>query len=387
MLKVFRKCDKTLLFITIVFSILGLLMVFSSSSIISSFNEKITSYHYFIKQLGFVVISYIGGLLVVNIPISKYKKNINLIAIINLLLLIGLFFFAKKINGSRSWYDLKVFNLQPSELSKVIIILFSAFYFQKHQKIATRKTTSFKDSFYIPAIYSLIVAFLVFKQPDFGTTAIIISLVIGIHLILPLNKDMWIKLGKIVAVSILAAFAVYNFRGGIFNEQQLKRFNFKQPCTRYVEDTGYQLCNSFIAINNGGLSGVGLGSSTQKFLYLPAGHTDFIFSIITEELGSIGGVLIIIGYVIMLYRIYRISKNSSNIRNSIIAFGAFIVIFVHVFTNLAGITGLIPLTGIPLPFLSYGGSFTITMYILMFFVQRVAIENYDDNFKKAIKSI
>ncbi len=383
----FRKCDKPLFFATLVFSILGLLMVFSSSSIISSFSDTKTPYYYFIRQLGFVTISYILGYFIANIPLSKYKKFIKMGLIINILLLVGLFIFAKEINGAKSWYNLKIFNFQPSEFAKIFIIIYYGFFFHAFQNKTKNKKNENSKDFVYPLIYGGIVVSLIFLQPDFGTSVIITALIIAIYYFLPLTIKNKLYLVKLAIITVIIGGIVIYINGGLFTEAQKRRFNFKQPCTRYVEETGYQLCNSFIAINNGGLSGVGLSNSTQKFLYLPAGHTDFIFSIITEELGSIRGTLIIIGYAFILYRIYKISRNATNLRSSIIALGAFIVIALHVSINLAGITGLIPLTGVPLPLLSYGGSFTISTYILLFLVQNVAIETKRKTLKKEMKQL
>ena len=143
----------------------------------------------------------------------------------------------------------------------------------------------------------------------------------------------------------------------------------------------------YIAFHNGGIFGVGLGNSTQKYLYLPEGHTDFIFPIIVEELGFIAGVLLIIGYIIMLYRILKIAKNSENFRCSILAYGSFLFILLHILVNLLGVLALIPLTGISLPLLSYGGSFTLNILIVLFIVQRVAIENAINKDKREISNI
>ena len=117
-----------------------------------------------------------------------------------------------------------------------------------------------------------------------------------------------------------------------------------------MEESGYQVCNGYIAIHNGGLFGVGLGASTQKYLYLPAAHTDFIFAIITEELGLIGGGCVLIAYIFLLFRILVIARNATNLRNSIIAFGTFAYILSHITINLGGLLAIIPLTGVPYRF-------------------------------------
>ena len=140
-------------------------------------------------------------------------------------------------------------------------------------------------------------------------------------------------------------------------------------------------------MKNGGLFGVGLGNSTQKYLYLPESHTDFIFPIIVEELGLCVGVLIILMYGYMLYRIYLISKKSTNLRNQIICYGVFVYLALHILINLVGITALLPLTGVPLPLLSYGGSFAINVICMIFIVERIAFENSTEKNLEEISNI
>lgn len=127
-------------------------------------------------------------------------------------------------------------------------------------------------------------------------------------------------------------------------------------------------------MNNGGLFGVGLGNSTQKYLYLPEAHTDFIFPIVVEELGSICGAIIILLYLFMLFRILKIAKQAKDLTGSLIAYGTFTVILLHLIINFGGILALIPLTGVPIPLLSYGGSATLNTLILIFLTLRVSVE-------------
>lgn len=380
-----RNCDKPLLVMTIIFSILGLLMVFSASSIISSFSVKTSPYHYFVRQLIFISLCY-GAffIFILHFPIAKYKNLTIIYGLVMLASLILLFPFGVRIYGAKSWFNMwNLFHYQPSEFTKIFIILYLAFFFERYQKIK-----NIKKSFYYPLIIIMFILFLILRQPDLGTAVLISVLTFGIYFFIPLNKKNKKNLYfMITLLVILGGLSFLVFKNDFLKGFQKERFNYKQPCLRYVERSGYQLCNSFIAINNGGLFGSGLGNSTQKYLYLPAGHTDFIFAIILEELGSIVGVLIIIAYIYMLYRIVKIAKSTSNLRNSIIAFGTFIIISVHILINLAGILGLIPLTGIPLPFLSYGGSFTIVTYMLIFLVQRVAVENNQSKLAKELKRL
>jgi len=144
-----------------------------------------------------------------------------------------------------------------------------------------------------------------------------------------------------------------------------------------ILDTGNQVCNCYIAINNGGLFGVGLGNSTQKYLYLPEPYTDFIFAIIVEELGVVTGVGLVLFYMFILGRILIIGKRSPNNKGTIICYGTAAYIFLHIIVNLMGIMGMIPMTGVPLPFMSYGGSYTISLIIALSLVQRVSIDSKD----------
>ena len=174
---------------------------------------------------------------------------------------------------------------------------------------------------------------------------------------------------------LIVALLLITTGGKLLKSYQLERFNFINPCDRYQEDSGYQLCNSFIAFQNGGIGGQGLGSSTQKYLYLPESYTDFIYPIIVEEWGLIVGIIILIGYMFMLLRIIKISRRANNLRNSLICYGVFAYLLTHIMVNLMGVTGLIPLTGVPLPFLSYGGSYMICLLLALGLVQRVNIES------------
>lgn len=178
----------------------------------------------------------------------------------------------------------------------------------------------------------------------------------------------------------LCFFAVLtNF--SFLKDYQKERLNFLRPCERYSEDSGYQLCNSLIAFKNGGLKGKGIGESTQKYLYLPEAHTDFIYPIIVEEWGLIVGIIIILIYLYMLYRMIKITKNAHTLSNSIIGIGVTSYFFLHIVINLLGVMGLAPLTGVPLPFLSYGGSYTLTIFFAMGLIQRVNYETYKHNNK------
>ena len=201
-----------------------------------------------------------------------------------------------------------------------------------------------------------------------------------------MSKLCRFKFSSIIVVLTFILSLVFIFaKGYVLKPYQLERFNFKDPCERYQEESGYQLCNSFIAFKNGNITGQGIGMSTQKYLYLPESYTDFIFPIIVEEWGLIVGIIILLLYMFIIYRIYVIARKAKDLTGSLIAYGVCMYFFLHISINLMGVMGLGPLTGVPLPFLSYGGSYTISLMIALALVQRVAIESNKINKKKKIK--
>ena len=306
-----------------------------------------------------------------------------------LIALAGLYPYGSITNSAKSWYDLKFFSIQPSEFAKTAIILYLAVYYEK---IIKRKDYD-NMKIIFPMILVLIATALVVFQPDLGTAIIIAGIAAFIFLALPIeNKQMkTMKLTCIIGIIAAAIFVVFGGNilrnSNLLTSEQKDRLTYRAPCTRYTDKTGYQVCNGFIAINNGGLFGVGLGNSTQKYLYLPEAYTDFIFPIVIEELGALVGILIIIGYLIILYRLLKIARNAVNMRGSIIAYGTFAYILLHLLVNFMGILALIPLTGVPVPFLSYGGSFYINLMFLLFTCERVAIETKNNKTKELLRSI
>lgn len=381
---ILSKIDKPLLFMVILYSIIGVFMVLSASSVSAVMEYDESPYYFFIRQILFFIFSYfIGFVFILRKSTKKYKKYINFACMLVLVLLVYVLVKGRIVNSARSWIAIGSFGFQPSEIAKtVIIIYFGVFYGELQDKMNS------KYSFLIPIIYSIIVFFLIFRQPDLGTALITAAVAFLTFFAIPFKGNQMVKQLKILAGSVAVAAAVLLLSGSFFlNEMQSSRLTYKAPCTRYTENTGYQVCNGFIAFNNGGLFGKGIGNSTQKYLYLPDSHTDMIFPIMVEELGLIAGVLFIAGYAFILYRIVVIAKSASNLRNSIIAYGIGIYLLIHILVNFLGILALIPMTGTPVPFLSYGGSFTINLMLCMFIVLRISGESKMDKTKEAISRI
>lgn len=385
MRKLLSKMDIPLLLIMLLFIVLGLTMIYSASSVSSVVRYGYAPYHFFVRQAIFVGVSlFVGFTLIIRLPTRTYGALAWPLLIAIILALVLLFIKGEVTNNAQSWYDFGFFSLQPSEFAKSILIVFMAVFYNKLQYKKSKNIYSYL----IPLAAGALIAGLVIMQPDLGSAAIIAGIVFLTFISIPLVKNNMIRFIKIIAIGLVIGLIVLLYSGADFlNSMQIDRLTFQNPCSRYTETTGYQVCNGFIAINNGGLFGVGLGNSTQKYLYLPESHTDFIFPIIVEELGLVTGILIILGYIFMLYRILKIAKSSENLRCSVLAYGTFWFLTLHILVNLLGILALIPLTGVPLPFLSYGGSFTVNVIIMLFVVERVNIENNINKTKREIKAL
>ena len=384
----FKNMDKFLFLLIIVYTILGLVMIFSASSMTAVLQYGQSESYFFMRQLFFVIMAYIAGFIILFMPnklINLLKKSNKLIAL-SAIGLLGLTLVAgKTINGVTSWFSIGPITIQPSEFVKTMTIMFIAFAFHNPRKIFK------KYKFLMPFVYGVICVLLIAMQPDFGTAMILAITCFFMFLSLPLNDKNYAKL-KIIGGTLAIICCTLFFFGSdvlktILNEEQLSRLTYHNPCTRYSEKTGYQVCNGYIAINNGGLFGVGLGNSTQKYLYLPEAYTDFIFPIVVEELGSIVSSLIIIGFLIMLYRILKIARESETLTGSLLAYGTFSLIVAHLLINLLGVMAIIPLTGVPLPFLSNGGSFALNLIILLFITERVCIENKNRKLRREIENL
>lgn len=371
MKKLFSKMDKPLLFVIIAFFIFGLVMVLSASSMESYMRYGYGPYHYFFKQAIFMLVGSILFFIIIRIPTRAYK-NLSffmMIAIIGILMVLSVYGYMS--NNAQSWFKLGGISIQPSEFAKIVIILFLASYYGKRKGDLDNVKTLI-----IPVIFVIFIFGLVLIQPDLGTALIIGGICFFMFFSLPMASKIRRKfLILVISIVTMIVFAYFVSDGKILKDYQKARFNFFDPCLRYQEESGYQLCNSFIAFKNGGFTGQGIGKSTQKYLYLPESYTDFIFPIIVEEWGAWVGSLLVMLYLFVIYRLYKIARNANDLQGSLLAYGVCAYVFLHVVVNLMGVMGLAPLTGVPLPFLSYGGSYVISLMIALGIAERVAIEN------------
>jgi len=374
MRKTLRDMDKIILFITISLSLYGLFNIVTASSREAVIHLDKSLYYYFYRHLAILVISFIATIIVLNIPLKRYYNFIPIIFFGIIFLNAFLIVQGGATRGATNWIQLGFFNLQPSEIAKPIMIVTLAFMLEKFQKVLVSEKVSHLKYLIIILLIGIPLILLVCLQKDLGTAAILAVIYAIIYLSSPITSSDKFKTIVIslilMLVGILGLFIV---KGNPLTKAQLSRFDFRNPCANY-STTGYQICNAFIAINKGNVFGLGIGKSTQKYSYIPEPHTDMVFSIISEENGLVGGSIIFLFYITLIYRILRLARITNSIKNKYVCIGVATYIFMHIAINLGGLFGLIPLTGVPLPFLSYGGSFTLSLLISIALVQRVCIE-------------
>lgn len=374
MLKRLKKMDMPLLIITMLLFIIGLVMIFSASNV-TAFRKYGDAYKYLVRQGGFLIISIIASLIVLKFKTSSYK-GLSWFAIVGTVIaLVAVMFVGVIRGGAKSWFDLGPISVQPSEFAKIFIIMWMASYYD------TKKDEETKNYVFMffPIVVAVGIFFLIAIEPDLGTSIIFAGIVMYMFFCAPINKKVKKDIGLLIAgMIIIIALVGVTTNFSFLKDHQRKRIFMTNPCSseNFYTD-GNQICNGYIAINNGGLFGLGLGNSIQKNLYLPEAYTDFIFCIIMEELGLVGAIVIILLYFLLIGRIIKIGKDSKTDVGAMLCYGVAVYILIHIIVNLFGIFGLIPMTGVPLPFMSYGGSYTICLMCALAMVQRVNLENYN----------
>ena len=323
----------------------GLVIIYSSSYVWSKYKFS-NGYHYVLYQFIFLLISIIISMFIQKIDINIIKKNINKLLLLGIILLILVIIPGIGVirNGSRSWFSIGPLSMQPSEFIKVILIIFTAKYLEKYHY----KINKIKDNL-LPLILVLgLVIFLIMLEPDFGSSMIIILTILSMIFISGLKYKFFSYIGIFGLLGIVGIIIVAPYR-------MARIISFINPWKDPL-GSGYQIIQSLYAIGPGGLFGHGFFSSIQKYFYLPEPQTDFIFAIFCEELGFISAALVIILFFILFYNIYKVSVSQNNLFKKFLSFGILSNLVIQTVMNLSVVVGLIPVTGVTLPFFSYGGS-------------------------------
>lgn len=342
--------DYSIIFIVVTLLAIGLIMILSASSI-RSYNLYGDSFYLFKRQLVFAIIGITFMLLFMNINYRIYQKFAKLILLLTIGILIAVLMpgIGRMAGGSRRWIDFGILGIQPSEMAKMGLVFYMArFISQKQEKLSS----------FIQGVVPLVIVFalvfgLILLEPDLGTGVTMA----GTFFIMLFTAGV-----KIIHLFYLIAggfpLLLYFIMSEDYRRERL--FAFLNPWLDPL-DTGYHIIQSLIALGTGGIFGVGLGNSRQKFLYLPEPGTDFIFAVLGEELGLIGAMVVILLYFALAWRGLKIALSVNDMFGSMLALGLTSMIVLQAFINIGVVTSSIPITGITLPFISYGGTSLVIM--------------------------
>ncbi|WP_181348954.1 putative lipid II flippase FtsW [Thalassobacillus sp. CUG 92003] len=362
MLQKIKTFDFTLFFTPLALLAFGTVMIYSASMVYAPVALDLPSDHFLHKQFLWGGLGLFSMVLFAIIPYRHLQRLTKLIVLLMLLSLAGLFVFGIEVNNAQSWYDLGFMNFQPAEFVKLGLIIYLASVYARKQKYIE----NFSQAVVPPLILTSLILGMIVLQPDIGTAAIIgfiASMVVtssGIRL-----RHIIVLVSITVSVLVLSATQ-------LVTDERLSRFSGAFQPFNAPDDSGYHLIQSYVAIGTGGLTGEGLGHSVQKLGYLPEPHTDFIMAVIAEELGFLG-VAIVIGLLsTIVLRGLFISKQCDNAFGSLLALGISSMIAIQSFINLGAMSGMLPITGVTLPFVSYGGSSLIILMTSMGILNNIA---------------
>ena len=353
-----RHIDWILVFLLLLNSLIGVAFIYSSSHYLPG--------NYHMRQLFWIGVSLIALFLFLSVDYHHLLALSPYFYGVCLLLLVGVLVFGSIVSGAKSWFRLPFFQIQPSEIIKIAVILVMASFFSKFR----RNTFSFVEGMMSAGIV-LRPAALVTMQPDLGTALSYMPILLATMLLAGMGRRMVIL---ILAVSLILGVVGWNF--------MLKDYQKQRITTLLYPDqdplgSGYQIMQSKIAVGSGGLFGKGFKKGTQSQLrFLPARHTDFVFSVIGEEVGFTGIILVLGTYFLLLLRLFQSVEKSRDRAGVYICFLVAFLITSQAFINILMTVGLFPVAGIPLPLLSYGGSSLLTNYLAVSLVINVKMRRF-----------
>ncbi|MFH1847591.1 MAG: putative lipid II flippase FtsW [Candidatus Omnitrophota bacterium] len=338
-----QQIRKNLFIIVLILISLGIVMIYSSSAIYAY--ERYQDSAFFLKRhLAYLLAGIFSAFGVMSVDYRKMRGYSRHILFLAALLLIAVLLVGREIGGARRWFSFGVINFQPSEFAKLAFIIYLS-------DLLARKHARIGELFYgfVPAgVVTGFMAVLVLVQPDLGTAVTIMLIALSLFFASGMNIKHLASTALVCLPLLLILIA-----GAPYRRRRIMAFLAPWDDPRGV---GFQVIQSFLALGSGGLLGVGLGRSSQKLFYLPAAHTDFIFSIIGEELGLIGTASVLVLFALFIWQGMRISFRSEDLFGKLISLGITSMIAIQVIINIGASTGSMPTKGLPLPFISYGGS-------------------------------
>ena len=357
------KNNKVLVGTILLISLFGLLMIYSASSIWASYKYN-DAFKYVKAQGLFLIIGFVLLNIISKIDYRVYKNKANWILLVCFLLL-GLVLIpgiGSVRNGSRSWFGIGSLGIQPSEFAKIGLIIYVAKYLATNQKELRSIVKGLFPLLGIIGIFFL----LIMLEPDFGTAMVIVLTLICMIFISGVKISFFIKAGCAGLIGIVGLIITAPYR-------MARILSFLNPWSDPL-GSGYQIIQSLYAIGPGGLLGQGFLKSRQKNFYLPEPQTDFIFSIISEEFGFLGVLIVTLLFGLIFYKCLKISLESNDLFGKYLAFGLSFGLIIQALLNLMVVVGIIPVTGVTLPFLSYGGSSLLVSMISVGIILNISLK-------------
>ena len=364
-----RNFDYGLLFVYILLMLFGLVMIYSASIWVSIVRYAADPDYYYTRQLINICLAFCLFLVAVIFPYKQFanKKILGFLFGFMFVLEVVLIAVGIEVNGARSWINLGVMNFQPSEFAKLfIIIYFAGTFYRKSIHKGSMQKLSFEDVT-PPLGMWLFIVLVVGFETDLGALAVIIAIALAVVISSGFRGKTLVKIfGLLSALGVVGAIGILIFKWDtIFNASRRGRItSYLDPFSDPL-DTGYHVVNGYYAIGAGGLEGRGLGQSIQKLGYVPEPQTDFIMAIIAEELGVVGVSVVIFGLGYIVMRGLYIAMKTKDPLARMLAAGISTWIGTQTFINLGGLSGIIPLTGVTLPFISYGGTSILLLSVAM----------------------
>lgn len=350
-----HKADSLILYIALLLIAIGLVMVYSSSSY-KALLESGTPAFYFTKQFKFMLIGLIGMWIAFRLPIAITEQFAIHGFILSIVMLLAVMAFGKNVDGATRWIEIGGTQFTPSDITKLFGIVFFAQFLRGYNM----KKISIRDYFIVLVVFAILPGLIVIEDLGTGVTLAGALFVMMVLSGVPVRYLGWTIAGGIGAVLLAIIIEPYRIK---------RIIGFIDPfSSENIANGGWQLVQSLYAFASGGLFGSGLGNGGQKLLYLPAMHTDFIFSVYAEEMGFIGSVFLLLLFVAFVIRGLMIANRLQNSYMSLVAAGLTSVIGIQALINISVTVGVFPVTGITLPFISYGGTSLIVMMTIVGFL-------------------
>ena len=347
-----NRSDKVLMGTMLLLSGFGLLMIYSATQSTGSFSME--------RQMIFVAAGIIVYIVASNIDYREYRLWIPIASLLLMVLLVVVFFF-EPVNGAQRWIELGFFKLQPAEFAKVVVIVALASILAPPVRGDMERRPLAWSRIGQAMLLVSIPAYLILREPDLGTALVFAFIV---YVMLFAAGATWRQMVALGIGGAISSIAIWEL--GLLADYQMDRIRILIDPTIDPQGIGYNLAQSKLAIGSGQLFGSGLFAGTQtNFEYVPEQETDFIFTAVGEQLGFVGGLLVLVAFAVIIWRLLVIAVNARDRFGALIAVGIAAMMMFHVFVNVGMTIGIMPVTGLPLPFLSQGGSFYLAMTLAL----------------------